>query len=509
MKGKIKILSLLLAVTMVSSMFVACKGEEKPVVDPEKPVSKEAEKPAEVVEISWYAWGDKPNQNAPVEAALNEKSAKDIGVKVNFKWQTGDDASLRTTLASGDADVDIAFACGWFADYVGSAQKNFFMDLTEMLPTTAPDLYAKLPKTLWDGVKVNGKIFGVPTWKDVAATQYWLARKDILEAAEATAEFATAGKTAASLIPTLEKVKAWHDKDPKKNLYSEGNTAPFTFNRAGLNGHNNGWDELQADLRIGVKIAAGNSTVQSYYTDADYITELKTLKDWADRGLSNGKVALQVEQEPTAITISTAQGWEGAELYAWGGPTKGYDTLIQKKTGPYLTSGYVQGGVNVIGANSKKAEAALKYLQYVNTNAEFRNMLTYGIEGTNWKQEGGLVEILTGQDWAPGNFALGSYDILLPTKGCPPNMYKDLTGMANTAEASSLLGFVPTTEKVETEIKACTSLIADVFQSLQCGNVKDVEATVATLMGKLEKQGYAKIIAEYQAQVDAFLAAKK
>ncbi|MFZ2539260.1 MAG: hypothetical protein WAX04_10215, partial [Oscillospiraceae bacterium] len=95
MKGKIKILSLLLALTMVSSMFVACKGTEKPVDETSKPV---AEKPAEVTEISWYAWGDKPNQAAAVEAALNEKSVKDIGIKVNFKWQTGNDESLRTTL---------------------------------------------------------------------------------------------------------------------------------------------------------------------------------------------------------------------------------------------------------------------------------------------------------------------------------------------------------------------------------------------------------------------------
>ncbi|MEG0692499.1 MAG: DUF3502 domain-containing protein [Oscillospiraceae bacterium] len=506
MKGKIKILSLLLALTMVSSMFVACKGEEKPTGDSSKPTG---EKPAEVTEISWYAWGDKPNQAATVEAALNEKSVKDIGIKVNFKWQTSNDESLRTTLASGDKDVDIAFACGWFADYVGSAQKNYFMDLTDMLPTVAPDLYKKLPKTLWDGVKVDGKIYGIPTWKDSAAVQYWLGRKDILEAANATEVFSQAGLKTATLTPTLEKIKAWHDADPAKNLYSEGNTAPINFNKAGLNGHNTGWDELQADLRIGVKIAAGNTKVQSYYTDPDYIAEFKTLKDWADRGLSNGKVALQVEQEPQLITVSTAQGWDGAQFTAWGGPVKGYDTLIQKKAGPFLTSGYVQGGVNVVGAGSKKAEAALKYLQYVNTNAEYRNMLTYGIKDTNWKEVDGTAEVLTGQDWAPGNFGLGSYDLLLPGKGCPPTMYTDLCETVNTAEASELLGFVPSIDKIANEIAACVSLIQEVMQPLQCGAVKDVEAEVASLLKKLDAQGYQKFIDEYKSQVDAFLAAKK
>ncbi|MFZ2538062.1 MAG: hypothetical protein WAX04_04100, partial [Oscillospiraceae bacterium] len=117
MKGKIKILSMLLTLTMVSSMFVACTGNQKPVDGASKPVAENAaEKPAEVTEISWYAWGDKPNQADAVEVALNEKSVKDIGIKVNFKWQTGNDESLRTTLGAGDSDVDVAFACGWFAD---------------------------------------------------------------------------------------------------------------------------------------------------------------------------------------------------------------------------------------------------------------------------------------------------------------------------------------------------------------------------------------------------------
>lgn len=509
MKGKIKILSLLLALTMVSSMFVACKGEEKPSGDAnDKPVTED--KPA-VEELSWYAWGEKPNQDAPVIEALNKKSAEDVGIKINFKWQTTNADSLTTALAAGDKDIDIAFACGWFADYVGSAQKNYFQDLTEVLPATVPNLYSDLPETLWNGVKVNGKIYGVPVWKDAAAVQYWLARKDILDAAGATAEFAAAGQAVSSLTPTLEKIKAWHDADPAKNVYSEGNTAPINFNKAGINGHNTGWDELQADLRVGVKLTGEpNIKVQSYYTDPGYIDDFKALKDWADRGLSNGLVASTVEQEYPLITISTAQGWDGAQFTAWGGPVKGYETLVQKKAGPYLTSGYVQGAVNVLGAGSKKTETALKYLDYVNTNAEYRNMLTYGIEGTNWeKTPEGTAKVLTGQDWAPGNFGLGSYKNLIPGEGCPADMYTKVCDTVNTAVASELLGFVPSIENIETEMTACVSLIKEFAEPLQCGNVPDVDKAVADLVAKLEKQGYQKIIDDYQAQVDAFLAAKK
>lgn len=500
MKGKIKVLSLVLAMAMMSSMFVACKGDKKAADD--------GDTSNKVEEISWYVWGDKPTQDAPVIKALNEKSAEDIGVKVNFKWQTSNDESLRTTLASGDSDVDVAFATSWFADYVGSAQKNYFMDLTDLIPKYAPKLNDELPDTLWKGVRVNGKVFGVPVWKDTAATQYWLARKDILENAEATDEFAKAGRAVSTLTPTLEKIKAWHDADPENNKYSEGNTAAFNMNKAGLNGHNTGWDELSGDVYVGVKIEEGNTTVSSYFEDEDFVNDMKTMKDWADRGLSNGKVALQIEQEAKLITVGTAQGWDGAQFTAWGGPTKGYDTLIQKKVGPFLTSASVQGGVNVVGAGSKKVETALKFLEYVNTDADYRNMLTYGIKDTNWKMNGDVVERLTGQDWAPGNFALGSWKYLIPEVGNPATMYEDLCDMTNTATPSELLGFVPNTENVLNELAACTSIVKDSQEPLRCGAVKNVDEEIAKIIKKLEGQGYRKIIAEYQKQVDEFLASK-
>lgn len=508
MKSKIRILSVLLAVVMTASMFAACKSGGSG--SSESGTGSTGGNSGKVEEISWYTWGKQPNQPDEVIAALNEKSAKDIGVKVNFKWQTPTDEALRSALSAGDKDIDLAFACGWWADYVGSAQKNYFMDLTTILPEKAPELYKLIPDVLWQGIKVNDKIYGMPHWKDTAGIQFWIARKEILEAAGATEDFAQAGLACSTLTPTLEKIKAWHDADPENNKYSEGNTAPINFNKAGLNGHNTNWDEFQADLRVGVKLDGKSTTVQSYFTDPDYIADLKTLKDWADRGLSNGLVALQVEQEAELTTVGTAQGWDGAQFTAWGGDVKGYETVIQKKAGPNLTSGYVQGAATVIGANSKKADAALKYFEYVNTNKDFRNMLNYGIEDKNWeKTDKETVKILTGQDWAPGGFALGNFQLLYPTYECPADMYTKVCETVNEATPSQLLGFIPNTEKIANEITACVATMKEYQEMLTCGAVKDVDATVAELLAKLDKQGYNKIIAEYQAQADAFRANKK
>ena len=50
-----------------------------------------------------------------------------------------------------------------------------------------------------------------------------------------------------------------------------------------------------------------------------------------------------------------------------------------------MTSETIQGSINCIGSGSSKKSEALKYLQLVNTDPTFRNMLAYGIEGTNWE----------------------------------------------------------------------------------------------------------------------------
>lgn len=548
MKGKIKILSLVMAVAMVGSMFAGCTSKpatttesKEPTATESKKEEKPAEKPAEVQEISWYFGGAAPSKPDAVVEALNKKSVEDIGVKVNFKF-TSDAAVLQTALATGDSDLDIAFACAWFADYVGSAQKNSFIDLTTLLPEKAPLLWKELPEDLWNGAKVGGKIYGIPVWKDVAATQFWIARKDILEAAKATEEFNKTGLAISTVTPVLEKIKAWHDADPAKNLYSEGNTAPINFNKAGINGHDNMWDTIKGEVRLGIRIdpaKKGNTTVQSYYTDPAYVADLKTLKEWADKGLSNGKVAVTMEEEPKLATIGTAQGWDGAQFGAWGGPAKGYEAVVHPKTTPILTTTTAQGALNCLGAGSKKADASLKYLEYVNTNAEYRNMLTYGIEGTNWQKatkdditkfyadslkdgsttqayideytktaEGKVVQRLTGQDWTLWNFAAGSWKYLIPEIGNSPDMHANIFKQNDAATPSEILGFSPDISKVSTQFTACTSIVKEYENKLQCGAVTDVDATIAELLGKLDKQGYQDMIKDFQAQVDAFRAAK-
>lgn len=528
MKGKAKVISLLLAAAMTAGLFAGCNnggggstsstgstGSTGSTASTASTGGSDAPS-GEITEVNWNIWASgEPTAAAEVIAELNKKSEADIGVRINFLWTIGSSDSVSTAMQAGDKNLDIAFCCNWWADYPGSAQMGYMADLTDLLPEVTPTLYNKLPSLLWDGVKVNGRIYGVPTWKDAAAEIFWMGRKDVVEGADCLTEFNAANEDFSTLTPVLEKVKAWHDADPTTNAYAEGTDAPFYMNKGGINPMTPNWDMGVSSPPIGVKIGDDSATVIWAYDDPDLIKNCHTLKDWADRGLSNGKSAAQVEQEPQTINIWCGQGWEGAQYTAWGGPNKGYDTLISSRSGPFLTSAYVQGGVNIIGANSSKVEPALKYLEYVNTNEEYRNMMAYGVEGVTYKVAGTTADgkpivdrTELGTGWTTANFTVGTMDLLWPDSNLPESQYDvnaRICDMVNHAEASPLMGFVLDTSKVKNQIAACDSIWKEYDGMLRRGDANDVDATIAEAKSRLLEVGLQDIIDEYQKQANAFL----
>lgn len=497
MKGKIKLLSLLMALAMVASMFVACDGNE--TKDPSSKPADGDDKPTETVELTWWHWGDPPKNGDAAIKALNEQSKKDINVTVNFKWATTDDSKLKTMLSSGEK-ADLTFCCSWFGNYLVSAQEGFLYDITDLVAkeTALKDF---VPEWGWDAVTVNDKIYGVPTMKDSAAQQFWLVNKEyVLDGAKAEEEFKATGARVSSVTPLLRKVKAYADAG---NAYPNGLTAAFNYNKAGLNGYETGWDIIQSDLHIGDKIDEKGIKIVSAYEDPDMIADYKELATWYKEGLVN-KDCAQTEKEPEFIVVGTAQGWEGAELSAWG-VGKPYTVSINSKYGPVTTRPTVLGSVNSVFKNAPHPAEAVKYLAYINTNETYRNMLAYGEPDVNWKDNGDGTVTSLNTDFQPGSFSQAATWIMKPVAPAPATMYKDIQKMCENAEPSELISFAFDQSSVEDEIAACAAIIKKYAEGLQCGTYADVDATLAAMIKELEAAGYRKVIEEAQTQVDAYL----
>lgn len=525
MKNK-KMLSMLCAAALLASTLTACGSPSDPGQSGSDPGNtgssgssvadsgqsgENSGNSGEVVNIVWYIAGNKPNKPDDVYKALNEKSAADIGVTVDFQFQTSDDSQAVAVLTSGDSSVDIVTAANWFADYRSSATNNYFYDLTDILPEQAPELYGKIPEALWDGVKIGGRIYGVPTWKDTAETQFWIGEEALMEQLGVTETFRNANVRLDSMTPALEKIQEWMNQDPENNRSQEEAAHAVMMDQRGDWSIKIEWDLLAAqDLEIGVKnFEEEHPTVQWLYDDPEYVEDLKTLKKWADAGLSNGIAAAQVESHPRGV-ISRGVGWDGAQYTVWGGEAVGYDTILAPAGGPFLKSTAALGSVNCIPLNAKNVDAALKYLQYINTNADYRNMLAYGIKGVNYEEVDGKVRILTGSDWITPNYTMATFDTLLAPEAVPDtDMYKKICDGVNTAPENNLSGFAPDLSNVQNEISGCLSITSEYAYALHRGDVADVDAAIAEYRAALDKLGLQTIIDELQRQVDEFIATKK
>lgn len=497
MKGKIKLLSLLMALAMVATLFVACDN-------PSGGDDTSGGGSGETVELTWWHWGNTPTNGDAAIKALNEKSAKDIGVTINFIWATQDDSKLKTALSTGTQD-DLAFVCSWFANYLSTAQSGQLADITELVKAQT-ELYDFIPDWAWEAVTVNDAIYAVPVMKDSAAEQFWLVNREyVLDGAGAQAEFEATGPRVASVTPLLRKVKAYADAG---NPYPNDLTAPFNYNKAGLNGYETGWDMVQGSLHIGDKIDEEGIKIVSAYEDEDMRADYRELATWYKEGLVNADCA-QTETEPANIIVSTAQGWEGAEVSSWG-QGKNYTVAINKKYGPVATRATVLGGTNAVFANSQHKEEAVKYLAYINTNKEYRDMLAYGAEGTNFEyttdENGDKFVKKLNNDFEPGTFAQGTTWILTPTEGVPATMYTDIQAMSEGAEATELIGFALDESNLGTQIAACSGILSQYTNGIQCGTYDDPDAVIDQMLTELRGSGYDTVIEEAQKQVDEYLA---
>ena len=502
MKSKIKVLSLLTALAIAASMFAACSGGDNGgTTSTTGTSSAEPEKPKEVITLKWWHWGEAPKNPDKVIEALNVKSAEDIGIKIDFIWATGDDAKLKTALSTG-ADDDIAFTCSWFANYLNTAQKGQLYDITDMLEQ---DEYTKLreyiPDWVWEGSKVNGKVYAVPTYKDVAATQYWYCNKEyVFDGAGAEEEFMAPGDRNAVKTPLMKKV---YDYAQAGNPYPHDMTAPYNYNFQGPRSLSVG--DIATGIDAPLTIAEGDDTYTLVFSPGtpNSLADLKTLCEWYQAGYCN-QDCLQLQKEPEFCVVSQQQGWEGAELSTWG-LNKDYTVAICQRGKTVASPTSALGSMQGIFANSKHPAEALKFIEYMNLDEGYRNMLGYGIEGENWKDIGnGTVERLN-SDWEPGLFAQGTFFTLKPAAPAPADMYDKLKIQMDKAETSALLGFVPDYEKVKNEVAAIASSYEKYKYELACGTMKDPEAYVAKVEKELNGIGLEAVKKEMQSQIDAFL----
>lgn len=487
----------LLAILLAAMMIVSCMA----IASADEPVK-----------LVWWlsTTGDAPVDWPEVEARLNEISREKIGVECEYVWKTGDQINL--SIQSGEY-FDIAFTSGWYNDYATNVSNGMFLDISELLKEYAQEAVALTPSNIWGGVTQGDAIYAFPHVKDYGKEVFWILDNDFFV-------------DELGLDPTSYEAQhiGFEEMGEYMAKYVESHPGeiPLKVSKGGVTS----WANCLADwvnmsYWIGLDWDAKGTdqelVVKSALDIPRFVKRLETLHDWYEKGYINADAAV-TESMPRTIAgvVQSGQGWFGAET-VWANAKK-KACFISRYDGVYLDTDGLIGSSTAVSSYSKYPVEAVKLINLMNSDAEYRTTARYGIEGKHYEVvEPGIVRKtdlgttnMSLQAYAEGSYALGPVEASsFPEVPANPNQWTELVERYEAeAITSSMLGFMFDIEPVADQCLAMKNVWEQYIYEMQTGT-SDPAEVVPQLKAELEAVGLNEVLAEAQRQLDEFMAAKK
>jgi putative aldouronate transport system substrate-binding protein len=377
-------------------------------------------------------------------------------------------------------------------DYNNFVNLGAFADITDMLPTTAPQLQRYIPAGLWDGVRVNGKIYAVPTYKDSSKTQFYVwddtyVRKYNIDI--------TKVHTFAELDAAFRKIKAGEGQRFYPLQLSQGSLLAIVSA--------DDYDSLSAGLPpLGVGIYDRNRKVVSVFEQPDVMSRLRYLHQWYRDGIVNPDAPVLLEP-PKQLPFFHGIGWPAAATI-WQTNNGVAKYQLEKVFGPSYSTDSIQGSMNAISSNSRYKAEALKLIELVNTDHKLRDMLAFGIEGVNFSYvKPNVVRNLTADQWNLARYQQGTFFTMSTLEGDPEDAWDQVRRQNEQAESSVLNGFSFDNRAVLNEVANCKAIF-DRYKNELLTGASNPDVAVPAMMRDLNGAGFQRIITEAQRQVNAF-----
>ncbi|GBF77321.1 sugar ABC transporter substrate-binding protein [Paenibacillus sp. 598K] len=453
--------------------------------------SSQTEQPTELepVKLVWYLRAPEPNNAASVIQKANEMIQSKINATVDFKFVNPGDYNnkMQLVMSSGE-EYDIAFTSNWANPYVSNATRGAYVPVDDLL-AQYPDLKNSMRQEVWDGVRVNGKIYGIPNNQIMATAPGIWFKKDLLDKYQIDA---TQFKSLEDWGAAYEKIKAG---EPDVSPLREGIPTAYSNSSSPVDG---------TDLSI------DPNTWQVYYLNYTLTDRFKIMRDWYQKGYFPQDVATLkdevslIKAEKIFSRYYTIKPGAEAEFKA----NYGFDIVIAPTNSPRLPKAAGQTTMNAISTTSKNQERAMMLINLLHTDKELFNLLKFGIEGQDYtKVSDNRIEpkadaySLSG--WILGN-EFNSYVI----PGQTDDVWEQTKELNDSAQADPTTGFTFNTESVQNEIAQLSAVTAEFLPILKNG-MADIDQTMEAMKEKRKAAGEDKVIAEAQRQLDEWLKTKQ
>ena len=441
--------------------------------------------------LIWWQIGTRQMNFAHDQRVINEYIYSQIGVRVEFRIAGWAEAAQRfNTLVNAGEYFDILFTDA--STYNRFVALGAFADITDLVPEAAPELWDLIPDILWDGVRIGGRIFSVPTYKDSSVTGFYFWDRVFVE----RYDIDLTGTGWTFLDETFRRISA--GEGPRfypLTLARSSNTWIFAY-----------YDDLLANFPpMGVRIDDHERRVVLTLEQPDIREAFGYFHSWFRDGIINPDANL-VHEVPIGVMFMKAQAWPSvaAQFAAQQGVEHFYPVRF---FGPVYSTGSIQGSMNAISVNSRHPEEALRLLQLVNTSTTLRDMLAYGIEGRHFNYvyiegRGRAVNIVNPQ-WSLTNFIQGNFFIVTPPDSVPGTFWEEVRYQNETAMPSSMMGFMMDLEPVLIELTNARIIWDRNATDLMVG-AANPDVVLPRVIEDLRAVGLDRIMAEAQRQVDEF-----
>ncbi|MDR1598676.1 MAG: ABC transporter substrate-binding protein [Oscillospiraceae bacterium] len=504
-----KCLPLMLAIALVIGLAPAASMAE------ELPYAK----------IDWYLGLTPATDLATVNDALNVYLKEKINTEVNIVMleSTEWEQRMGTMLASGQDLGIVGFGSQSKSDYVIESRRGSYLALDDMLDTYATGTKALFSDEIWDAMRINGSIYGIPTlkdngyyisliWNDTMAQELGI---DPLQG-----QYRNFRDLEGLLLEAKEKRDAaypeWADRPIS---WSNDRVDPYNFAIEFFLNEN----YVAACNIEGIMDVAGydTETVFNFFETPEFLEYAIQRQRMVDEGIYAYDYTDRSEWQYDG-SIFAFIGWGYAYMpeHLFG---ENFVTKMRMSEHIWTATDNFHSAGTAISANCKNPVNAIKALELINTDPFVATMVRFGVEGIHYNldENGDMTFEGTSNEVAGSrafhfwyNAPAGNLTIVKAPVAYsgPDNIMMDtILDLNQKALLPPHLGFVFDPTPVANQVAAVTNVVleykTDLFNGRLSGE-EEVREVVEEFIEKLRANGSEAIVAEAQKQIDAWKAAQ-
>lgn len=506
-----KIISMLLAVTMIAGLTVGC-GKSNSTSGTETSKNNDGK----TTNLVMYLYGSAGAKNQDILDKLNEKLKASTNATLQIKYIDWNDVATKYPLlwASGE-DFDMAYASSTASvPYATLAKQGALVDITDLLDKDAKTLKSSIGDNYWKSMEVNGKIYGVPSTYSEYTAYGFVTRSDLLK---------KYGMTDVKSIADMEKYMDAAVADKQVPLNGSSNLAMDLYRM--FVATTSDWIDApgipNSEMYLTSSLKDTSKVVHPAFTDEFEAFAVK-MHDWAQKGYWSKDVLSSTQDDKdsfynglSAAYISHQPDWTGS----YGNQLKklpGIDTEFYTfaEAGNKIERKMGVENATAISKNSKHADLCLKVIEQLMTDKDCYDLFQYGILGQQYELKDGKIT-------QPANFnadkdgggfagwALRTDKLNIPQATEDPRRYTMNEAWSKTAIDNPYAGFSFDSTSVSSQLSAISNVDSQLGIQIMLGlTSQDPKEAVAQYRKQLEAAGVNDVIKAVNDQLKDYKPAK-